>query len=166
MSLISGNDSNVLAGLNVEESSGSSQVRTELTKLPTQQLGYNILEKLTSISSEIREPTQHQSQSSTFLLNQSGGQFVDSQTGSMDVLKDPRDSLRSIQVFEVPLEASLSKSDLQIELLQQQIEYTKRDIYYRELMILEKERSLSITHEERVRLLESSKALFNKRNTI
>lgn len=51
-----------------------------------------------------------------------------------------------------------------MELLRHQIEYTKRDIYNLELTILEKERSLLLSVEERTRLLNNSKSSFEKRN--
>lgn len=69
----------------------------------------------------------------------------------------------TFEVIEVPSETT-SKAALQVQLLRYQIQYTSRDIYYRELTILEKERALSLSTEEKNALLQKSKIDFHNRN--
>lgn len=59
-----------------------------------------------------------------------------------------------------------SKASLQMELLRHQIEFTKRDLLLLELKILEKERSLLLTAEEKSHLSKNSKSAFNDRKEI
>lgn len=71
-----------------------------------------------------------------------------------------------IEFVDVPIEnAKPTKNSLQTELLQYQIEYTKRDIYHRELAILEKERELSLSAAERNILLENTNRSFDERKS-
>lgn len=59
-----------------------------------------------------------------------------------------------------------SKASLQMNLLRQQIEYTKRDILLLELKILEKERSLLLTEQEKTRILQNCESKFINRRDI
>lgn len=119
----------MLRGLNVEESSGSSQHKSD--------------EGLNEVKN-----TQPASENSNLCTYQSP-------------------HLDNSSTFEIiSVDAPPSKTDLQIELLRQQIEFTKREIYERELSILEKERTLLITTEERDRLLFNSESAFTDRRTI
>lgn len=67
-------------------------------------------------------------------------------------------------MIEIPVETPTLKVNLQMELLRHQIEYTKRDIYHRELAILEKERSLLLSTEEQIRLMKNCKSRFDEQN--
>lgn len=120
--MIPGKDSNVLAGFDIVESSGSS------------------------------EAIQRSENSLTDMPHMNSSTDMNSNT---------------IEFIDVPIEPkNASKASLQTDLLQHQIEYTKRDIYHRELAILEKERSLSLLPEERQRLLANSKTRFENRKSI
>lgn len=163
-----------MTGLNIEESSGSSQIGSALSESPEQQILLGDIQFLShSQSGEhfnpivLKEATLEQSQNLTLNLSQISSQSEDQQVISLDASNNNSpDNVQEFEVISVPFETSASKTDLQMELLRQQIEYTKRDIYHRELKIFEKERSLSITTEERIRLLDNSKSIFNKRKTI
>lgn len=130
MFLFSGKDSDVLSGLDIEESSGTSQ-----------QFQSTIVKSAITNSSLTK---MNDSESSTTNNNL------------------PEKS--QIEYIDVPVSSfKESKSDLQIELLRQQIEYTKRDIYHRELAIFEKEQALSLSNDDKKRLLENSQTEYEQR---
>lgn len=137
----------------MEESSGSSRIRPNST------------DKSESASSLKGIPSIESSQKKI-------GEEADFETEDLEisVLGTGNNSnvidLSSTVYQVVDVEPTESKADLQIELLRQKIEYTKRDIYHRELSILEKEKALSLSEEERILLLENTKSNFNERNTI
>lgn len=130
-----------MAGLDIKESSGSSQIRSDSSR--TQQL-----EQQNPSASSISESTDQSSRNSLDVSN---------------IISIEDFNPNSVDVIEIPLATPASKTTLQVELLRHQIEYTKRDIYHRELAILEKERSLSLTNEERERLRKNSGTLFEDR---
>lgn len=65
-----------------------------------------------------------------------------------------------IEVITIPFE---TKADLQMKLLREQIEYTKRDIYLKELVIFGKEEELALSEGIKKRILEQSETIFAKR---
>lgn len=73
------------------------------------------------------------------------------------------DSFHSFEYIDVPVGTATSTYSLKIDLLQKQIEYTKRDLYHRELLIFEKGKSLALSDDDRNRLLKNSEAVFSQR---
>lgn len=171
LKICSGRDSDVLHGLNVEESSGSSQVVQKPLQLDLtdSQLTDTSLTFETSLTDHEQNENQRNSDSSEdhVSTNSSSSGSLGKQNLKMDSnFNDITLSADNVEVIEIPFETPATKSVLQIELLRNQIEYTKRDIYHRELLIFEKETSLLISNEDRNRLLENSEAVFSKRRTI
>lgn len=145
-----------MTGLDIEESTGSSSQDGESTQIsqPQSQIPYLSHETNTENADTQKKNPIGKSNSN------------DSTTSSNleNINSKVPDQMEFINVpFETPTE---SKTTLQIQLLQHQIEYTRRDIYNVELAILEKERSLLLSDEERLRLLENSKSIFDARNII
>lgn len=147
---VTGKDWNVLGGLNVPEASGSSQLDTRSTEKQPE------YKQLPDLQNNNKEPSYE------FPNYQDIISTGDQHTSKASV----NASKEKIDFITIPFDGTLSKIDLQMELLRKEIEYTKRDIYHPELLIFERERSLSLTVEDQARLIQNTDVEFHNRQII
>lgn len=150
-----------MTGLNVEESSGCSQDLSVTTQTPQEQNQSQLSGFETESGTSIQtQPHSSQKVNVEKTIHSKPTLLCNSSKSDSQIPK-------GIEIIEIPLETPTeSKARLQMELLRYQIEYTRRDIYHRELAILEKERSLFLSSEERLRLVENCEVSFDERKTI
>lgn len=134
-----GRDSSVLKGLNVLESSGTSDLNS-ITPTST----FEPLEPTNTVSTSSMH-LQPQSITFTTMSNEGGLDFT--QTNTMNA----NDIMLAI-ANEPP--QYQTKSDLQIELLRLQIMVAKREMYHRELTIMQLENSLNLSEDEKKAILD------------
>lgn len=144
--------------MNVEESSGTSEVPTLSSSYHPETIElHQISDDYSMESTSIHHPeTMELQQISDDSLEMEHEPSVEDIT-----ITEVLDETDSVELIEVD-----SKTSLQMELLRWQIEYTKRDILLLELKILEKERSLTITENEKSRLIHNCENRFKHRRNI
>lgn len=159
----SGKNSNVFTGLDIDEYSGTSEGQKEAT--PTTADHREIDSSFSTLEvHNIWDPppaASHQEVNNPPVIDlQSGMNYRQLNTIDYTNIANLND-LGTMEIFTVD-----SKASLQIDLLRQQIEYAKRDILLLELKILEKERSLLLTEQEKSRILQNCENKFINRKEI